>query len=206
LLAQEAMASSARAQVSESKHQTNAVWWGVVLSALASGIAGAGLILTATNSARQLRAHVFPSQIQLLDGALANPKLSAFVDRPGAFIVNQNTGQTPAKEVYSWAHVRVLPVRDEHLLILPVLEKKSPSYVPAGGSMTKTVNSDAKMTRQEKNGVINGTHAVFVYGSISYRDVFGRKQSSTFRLKYNGAYPPKGSPNLWFCDDGNSAS
>jgi hypothetical protein len=47
--------------------------------------------------------------------------------------------------------------------------------------------------------------AVYVYGVIRYRDIFGRTRHTRYRLMHSWTYPPREGVLLNFCGDGNSA-
>ena len=52
-----------------------------------------------------------------------------------------------------------------------------------------------------------GTHAIYVYGEISYRDAFGKERYTRYRLMHITAPEIIGTRiNLLFCHNGNEAT
>lgn len=73
------------------------------------------------------------------------------------------------------------------------------------GTMIKPgMNLPARFTPEYRDDIATGRAAIFIYGDIHYRDVFGDPHVTTFRLMYTG--PWGGKKALTFCDEGNDAS
>lgn len=210
LAAQESMATTsarqaivAETQAVEMRKQTSFLLWSLFASGAATAISMAAFASTVSTGRRQLRAYVFAEEAMVLDGALAKPVARNTVDWPGVHVQIKNTGQTPAKDVSSWAELLVLPLEAEHMLKPAAITRQSISNIASHASISKTIRSPRKMTDQEKAGVIGGSHAIFLHGWVHYKDTFDRRRSTSFRLKYQGPYPPKGPHHFTYCDEGN---
>jgi len=129
------------------------------------------------SSQRQLRAYV------CLDSGMLAFEENAFE----AQVHMRNCGQTPAYKVRQWMHVwiesyplqvtlpeptqdfpmsvAVLPPDGEHIMA------REPGIQPPAPAVT-----------------LGGPHrTVYVYGKVSYRDIFGKEQRTEYRLVFGGA-------------------
>jgi hypothetical protein len=198
---------------------THETWWGVPAD---GWVAIFTLFLTVTtlllwlatrealqdsrrSAERDQRAYVFPTTIALLDGATNEPPLATMINHPGSFIVLKNSGRTPAYDVIHWAEIRVLDRQDEHLLSIPPLAEVSKGWMGASGEINKTITLGRAMDEAEIAAIHARTKAIFVHGKVEYKDVFGQRRETTFRLFYFGTYPAKGA-TFSFCDQGNMAT
>jgi hypothetical protein len=50
-----------------------------------------------------------------------------------------------------------------------------------------------------------GTHAIYAYGEITYRDIFGKKRYTMFRYYRNIITPSQGN-RMTVCNEGNEAN
>jgi len=156
---------------------------------------------------RQLRAYVLPDQATLADGTMLNPPQPERANVPGAFMSIKNSGQTPAYKVTSWARITVIPVREENTLVLPVtLPEQFFNTLGREGFFSKTLWLDRPLAANEIADVANGTRAVYLYGTIVYRDAFNKKRHTNFRLRYNGQFPPVQGVIFNFSEGGNDAN
>jgi hypothetical protein len=160
-------------------------------------------------SQRQLRAYVSFDSAALVDGTEVKP--APFVDRtdqPGIFSLIKNTGQTPARDVVHWSQMEVAPLGRVASMTPPLkLDISHSSYLPPEAISSKSQWLERSLSTQEKEGIKNGTYAIFLYGRIEYRDVFNKKHWSVYRLQYtNAAWPPYNNNGTFsHCVDGNSA-
>jgi len=152
---------------------------------------------------RQLRAYVFVS----------SAKVTNVIDddgMPKAVVVIKNSGQTPAYDLlnatgftantYPSLPTLKLTIADEDFSI----SKTRISLGPKDTSISITT-ADRKLTEQQWASIADGTGAVYVYGEIRYRDVFGKNQRTRYRLMMGGAVGVSGG-QLTGCEEGNEAT
>jgi hypothetical protein len=183
------------------------------IGAITAIIAGAAVFQwreTRLTAERQLRAYVLNSTATLLDGTTLDPKPHIDrTDQPAVVVEIKNYGGTPAKRVVHYGKMQVALASDEDSMVFPApLKTLSPSVIGPQATSTKAIWLDRALSTQEKAGIQNGTYAIFIYGRVEYRDAFGEKRWSTYRLKYtNMVWPPynKGTASMSFCDGGNDA-
>ncbi len=134
-----------------------------------------------SNSERQLRAYIFPHEMRVTDVDIGG--------RPTADIVVKNTGLTPATNVISWAGIWVGNFPLQAQLSRANSEfMKSASRRSAGPGATFSIAPvwSETLTEQHMRMLRNGTAAVFVWGEITYVDVFGQKRITSFHSYYGG--------------------
>jgi hypothetical protein len=182
------------------------------LGAITAIIAAAAVVQwreTRKTAERQLRAYVINSSAALFDGSSMMP--APFIDRtdqPGVILEINNFGQTPAYEVVHWAELQVAPIGQEWAMKPPPsLGNPTHSVVGPGHTLTNSRWLNRALSVQEKEGIINGTYAIYAYGRIEYVDAFKRRRWSNYKLRYtNSAWPPVGSSaSMNFCAEGNEA-
>lgn len=159
------------------------------------------------NGRRQLRAHVFPNDISVVDGTLLDPQEMHKADIPAVSMLIKNSGQTPAYDVVSWWEIEVIPVSEEDSLSIPTLAKKHSTTVGTGCTFSKGRWFDRPLTADEKERIFGGTLGIYAHGRIEYRDVFTIRHFSNFRLVYTGKmFPPLKGAVMSFCEHGNDAN
>jgi hypothetical protein len=126
---------------------------------------------------RQLRAYVHVSEA----------KFSDFGFPSGVYMVNYtNTGQTPAHDVYSSIAIKFtkFPLSED----LEVVGNGTKGIVTIGrdGEGHARIEAPRGLTGEEYAAVRDGKNAVFDFGVISYRDVFGDKWTTDYRYYVGG--------------------
>jgi len=133
------------------------------------------------NSERKLRAYVFPHELTVSEVELGH--------RPTANMVVKNTGLTPATDVIAWAGVWVgnFPLIAELIRATPEFMKTASLRSVGPGASFTIINSwNEALTAQHIQMLQNGTAAVFIWGEITYVDVFGKTRTTSFRSYYGG--------------------
>lgn len=177
-----------------------------ILTLLLFVIGGLQVEISRRTARRQLRAYMGVNDFTFFDGATLDPPQPENFNRPGVILQIRNTGQTPAYDVFHNTRIEVRPVHEEGLLVTPGKIEMSKSYTPREGNLIKTVELGRQLAPQELDGIRNRTHGIYVMGRIDYRDTFRKARYATYRLRYNGAYPPPTQGQLViFCDNGNDA-
>ncbi len=122
---------------------------------------------------RQLRAYVFVSDTNYDSTGVTFPNVVAYMP------TMKNSGQTPAYDVVFRTQIAFCP-KDK----LPPLEPlgDNVSYAPlAPGAVLKSPQPPMQIDLGRLALIQAGTHAVYLYGRIEYRDIFGTLRHTTFR-------------------------
>jgi hypothetical protein len=147
---------------------------------------------------RQLRAYVDVHQASIDDVADPSKRM--------AVVVIRNSGQTPAKEVIFWCCIMAgeYPLKFR-LSDSPPKEKVteiSRADLPPDGRVSVSVPLNI-LSVLEESELQAGRGAIYVFGQITYRDIFDKHRVTTFRLSCRGEQLRSGS--LSQCGDGNRA-
>jgi hypothetical protein len=149
------------------------------LTLLAIGIQG--WIMSSTAN-KQLRAYV-----TVVSASLTFPT----PETPKAQVVIKNSGQTPAYEVENWSNTCVASYPLSQTL--PVRLKDTPiaNYI-LGPGMDLSHWIPSKSPLEGMTDVLLGTVqcTLFVYGVVTYKDIFGVKHTTKFRMIYGGPENP----------------
>lgn len=166
---------------------------------------------------RQLRAYVFIQDAYITNVApppplypgQIRPPTAAEVTNPAvgpvATLTIRNFGQTPAHDVIHWGNICIR----EYPLVstLPPKDMNLPTTrmpLSPDGRSSKNLAMSALLTPQEIQNLRNGTHGIYVYGDIIYKDIFGNEWFSNYRSVHINAGGLIGiSTNLTGCEDGN---
>jgi len=86
-----------------------------------------------------------------------------------------NTGQTPAYKVGAISNIKFLSIDEAKTFDfnLPPGDLTVTTLGPSQSRFTQVI-MDGRLSKQELRQFRRGTHRLFVYGKISYRDAFGR--------------------------------
>ena len=168
----------------------------------------------------QLRAHVFVDLGNITN--VANP-LPTFLNVPNpnpaainfpntgpmAYLQIKNFGNTPAYDVMHWAAIHY----DRFPLTAPLPRRQrtrgtfTRNTLGPGSPNTKNVNLAMPLTAQQIADLRAGIAAIYVYGIIAYRDAFGKRRRTRYRLMHIDSAGRIGlSTNLTGCATGNDAT
>jgi len=154
---------------------------------------------------QQLRAYVSAGVEQYPDIAAEHLDLT---------VLMKNHGQTPAFKMYGWA---VMLISDYYPLPQEVVQQNEARFdnkgdesilFPGGerrGATVSGVGSDEQgrdPTSDERVGVQLGFKSLWVFGKVTYRDVFGVDHFTRFRLFQSGQYMVR-MKKLFWADQGN---
>jgi hypothetical protein len=146
---------------------------------------------------RQLRAYVFITTAEIGD-IDDSQNLHASVSI-------KNSGQTPA---YDLINRGAITIREARLRgdLWPEDKDASLSKTALGpGEVLGKYFSARPLTTEERAAVRSGTHAIYVYGEILYKDAFRRRRHSRYRFMHGGETAIR-SRQLVICDEGNEAN
>jgi hypothetical protein len=146
---------------------------------------------------RQLRAYIHVSEAKFADFGFPN----------GVYMVNYtNTGQTPAYDVYSSiaVHFGGFPLSED--LVAVGSGTKGVITLGRDGDGHARIEAPRGLSGEEYGAVRDGKSAVFVFGKISYRDVFGDNWTTEFRYYVGGDQGIRSDGFLASHSDGNKAT
>jgi len=151
----------------------------------------------------QLRAYVYVSRAEIINVTIEGNGV------PEAKIFIKNYGPTPARKMINISNM-IGPHIDPPTLNLSIPDKSFASHrtrmdLPPSDSFSSTTRGPRPLTQEEKRGLANKQLAFYVYGEIRYRDIFGRKQWTKYRLMTGGPVGVSGSV-LFGCEEGNEAT
>ena len=176
-------------------------------------VATAGLIWTTfkqgDTSRKQLRAYVLVEigQIELIAVTKMPNHVTHWKGKTKLEI--HNTGQTPAQEMSVFGDI------DFQEWKLPLDKTKLKAIDYSGTNLSKdTVGpggfrdrlDEIQIDRKQWEQLRAGTHAIFVYGEIRYKDVFGERQTTHYRFFTGGPIGLKRGVQLAPHDNGNKAT
>jgi len=190
-------------------HWTATEWTAVVVACGTFVLAVAAVLqfgLARRTAQRQLRAYVFPDSATLTDGTQLTPPQPARANVPGVVVLIKNFGQTPARQAVSWAGIDVIEPRHEATLATPRLPQTFANALGAGAFTSKALWFTRPLNQQEIVDVAAGAKAIYVFGRAEYRDVFGHRRFTNFRLRYSGQFPPVPGAVFNFAESGNDAN
>ena len=143
-----------------------------------------------------------PGQVTQPTGAeITNP-----TSGPVAYVQIKNAGQTPAYEVLHWGHICVRDYPLTSPLPAPQFVSRNASVLGPGIVATKYLFLPTPLTPLEISDLRAGNAAIYVYGEIRYKDAFGKRRFTKYRLMHHVAQGAIGvNTGLTFADEGNEA-
>ena len=153
--------------------------------------------LAGVTAQRQLRAYI----------SLKSARLDGFKvgSDPIATIEFINGGQTPAHDVTLMLTIAVDDAPYQNFLV-PVPDVHSRSALGAGRILKNRVNLNYILAWQDCEAIVHGRLELFVWGVLSYLDIFDVRHETTVRFQYRSEAAARGATNLSVCNEGNSAS
>jgi hypothetical protein len=141
---------------------------------------------------RQLRAYVFPDEVQIHDADADTSKTSTRA--PNVEITIKNTGITPAYQVINiiGAAIRSFPYHFGNIRISPgpgIMQTASVFFLPNGGQSQAFANVDGALfplTVEQKRTLAEGSAAIYLYGYIGYFDAFGIMRCTRYNFYAGG--------------------
>lgn len=142
------------------------------------------------------------------DARTGKPKITQkYLGNINAYIEIRNSGHTPAYRVRHLAIIDVRPAKEDEKVVPPShVPEISMSYIVPGNGTNKTVVRPTRLTRDEIAAVNVGTSAIYIFGTILYRDAFGIERYTHYKRRWTGQYPFPSHNGGTFCDSGNDAS
>ena len=147
-----------------------------------------------TNAQRQLRAYIIHYLCYVKGLGGPNPQY---------IFESKNHGQTPARNVRVWTAWRYFDVPGYELPTEPNPDMLLSSMLLGPESTTHAF--DNVFLDQNRMALINaGTAVFFVFGKITYQDIFEEDHTTRFRCAMGGKFgPAQAGGSLLVCDEGN---
>ena len=119
-----------------------------------------------------------------------------------------NSGQTPAVDVLLSAGVELLPDGDiEFTQNAPDPDPDKPLItVHVGDPVTVNVFRETPVTVQEERDFLDGKTRLYLFGTMTYKDMFGDKHTTEFRYRsrpVNAEFLAGKRSNMEPCREGN---
>lgn len=148
---------------------------------------------------RQLRAYISINAASIEFPSPGVPKVTVSI---------KNTGQTPAHNVKHWIHqwIEFFPLRVD-LPQPPGDLVMSCDVMGTGATHANSITHPKMIVKRDEDINIIGTPkgTIYVYGEITYSDVFGERHFSKYRYMYGGSERKTGNV-LSACPEGNEAT
>lgn len=164
------------------------IWLAVATQRLAIG--------AEKNAERQLRAYVFIEKAGIND-FYNNARIQLN-------ITLKNSGQTPARNVVVWANMKVADRNNPGDFGDAAVQPQNKTNLPPNGKLTTTFDM-TPVPAQIQTAFANGQYWGYVWGAITYVDVFDRPQTTNFKVFARGGEGPA-ALHLSYCEDGNEAT
>jgi hypothetical protein len=166
-------------------------------------------IAVATKAANAAKASADAVVIQLRAYASVMAASIRGFEQNGPFRIQiriANHGQTPAYELtheHGFTHGEANISRFKGELWPPERDVPlSKTTLASGISQDAVIDIPAPLRPEVKTAIRVGTHGLFAYGEIRYRDAFGNWHVSTYRLMYGGGSPIT-DDKFTACEEGN---
>lgn len=158
------------------------------------------LVTGSENTAkRQLRAYVF---VSLADGEkMFHDDKSGCLSAP---LIIKNYGQTPAYKMKCNVFIGILKKPLSEQLDPPNYDNGSIGCLASGQVVRQYPTLPRKIDIPERNLILNGTHAIYVWGYLEYMDIFKSTQRVQFRMYSTGE--DFAGKELAYCNEGNEAT
>ncbi len=116
-------------------------------------------------------------------------------------ILYTNSGKTIAREVSEQSNWKVAWTKDKFVATYPPGGPQSYGVLQPGAHVTSTAKVDYTLNNATLSGIKNGTVRAYVYGFLTYVDVFHRKHFS----KFCGYVDPENTGLVTACKQYNDA-
>lgn len=178
----------------------NAANWILAFFAVIGGIVAWGtLIVMRRSSERQLRAYVLPENATI--SKVANPDLAIGAE---VMLNVKNMGQTPAHDVLLYADLvfREFPLKTP---LPPIPDSRGLIGAPLGPGITMSKRKEyPPLTPEQLSSLRKGESSFYLYGVVTYLDIFKKRHFTRYRLLHNpGAGPIGVSMFFTFAEEGN---
>jgi len=153
--------------------------------------------VTRDSAERQLRAYVTISGCGISDLKTTKGPIKAT-------LTMKNVGQTPAYDV---VHPSAIGIHSFPRTDFPAPPQDLPlsKQVLGPNGIAYKFHTYRVLTDEENDGITAGKMAIYVFGEVRYRDVFGNSHTTKYRYMIGGRVGLRGK-HMAACDDGNEAN
>jgi hypothetical protein len=130
--------------------------------------------INADAARKELRAYAFMNSATIHDFEIGKT--------PMVEVVIANSGRTPAHDVVMWMAARSLRTGAVKFDRPEDTSGFSRGPIPPGGDKPMTIHWDSPVREGEAMEFARGERAIYVFGEVTYTDVFGEKHHTRFRL------------------------
>jgi hypothetical protein len=125
---------------------------------------------------------------------------------PSAVVKIKNSGPTPAYIEASASYIGLyfFPKHGD-MKYPPVPTSPSRHILGPGQELVMLPTLNLRLEDEHASGLREGKRVIFVYGFVTYSDIFKRQQQLKFRLMAGGPVALREGPLAW-CGDGNEAT
>ena len=162
--------------------------------------------LARDTASKQLRAYVTVSGYSVNPNASPNGKDEPPNDEVAYTVVIKNSGQTIAKELEIHAWITIEDRRFNGPFDFSELAPgRHISRMVLGPGIDSSLTKSRPISTEERKAIGEGKKAVWFYGEIIYRDIFGKTQETHWRLTAGGRAETS-FDNPVYAQDGNDAT
>jgi hypothetical protein len=145
---------------------------------------------------RQLRAYVHVAEVKVID----DDNLITY------YMEIRNFGQTPAHNVSLRYGIALKDYPLTAVLDLPKDLKSISAVVPPQVAIHVNFTPPQPLGPNRRNRLSQRTAAIYVFGTITYDDVFQKRRIAEFRYQYGGVDGPSETGALEISEEGNKAT
>jgi hypothetical protein len=181
----------------------SANFWEAFATCLIAGLAFYEIRANRRSEERQTRAYVDiqKTEIEFVDVPDENNVIVGKLIRTKVFL--KNFGQTPAKELTTWAAGQYRIGNANPSIVIPT-ELSAPRSVPPGGEWSHRVDVGITIPQFDALGI--GADSFFVRGELRYVDAFGGSQETDYLLVVGGEPRLRGGSSMGRARTGNRAT
>lgn len=201
-------ANAAQDAITVANTQADYAYWGLWVGAIAAfatayaaieagraaKAAAASNTIARETAKRELRAYINVAQVRV-DGLEGNARFC---------LEYKNCGQTPAYDIRGW---NGLELRDaERIKTFESTGNDAGLGVLGPGNSAYFIKpAPRRLVMKEFDMLRAGDAAIYLWGEISYRDIFGERHTTRFRYFIGGRHGVQPDRRMEYCDDGNEA-
>lgn len=147
---------------------------------------------------RQLRAYVFPGEATLILDPIKGPLANVMI---------KNAGQTPAYETMVLRSAKTILGMEVKIFPDPKKTGRTSKFDLGQGGVAQTEIQLADILKPAgQDALRRGELELYLWGLITYKDIFGKKQTNRFRFVIGGQHKWPSDNRFLVCEEGNKAT
>lgn len=168
--------------------------WAAWAAATAAKSAAASNEIARETAKRELRAYINITQVRV-DGLEGDARFC---------LEYKNCGQTPAYDIRGWNGIELRDIESTQIFESTGNDAGLGVLGP-GNSAYFIKPAPRRLVMKEFDMLRAGEAAIYLWGEISYRDIFGEWHTTRFRYFIGGRHGVQPDRRMEYCDDGNEA-